>query len=255
MKTLVRARIRDTGVTQAINGFIMDMSSPTGRLGAAMRYAANAIWIPNIEERLFHTDTSQSDYRAHMHDSMKSLSPGFVQALGNASGWADVLEWQRVNDSGGYKDGEISQAIRKAIKASQVMQMGGVLAIGIGNIEEMESATAHLDTGSSHKMWEILQYGTGTHAGKGEIVRAGKKMIFYDETKTSFVNQGTSLGQTEHGILARQTKSPGFKGREYFVQLDGTMHESDLVTQVYVLNEINRIIKKWSFKKGGGVRG
>jgi len=251
MKPLVRARIKDKGVTQAINGFIMDMSSPTGRLAAAMKYAANAIWIPNIEERLFHTDTSQSNYRAHMYDSMKSLSPGFVQALGNASGWADVLEWQRINDRGGYKDGEISQAIRKAIKASHVMQVGGVLAIGIGNISELESATKNLDGNNAYKMWEILQYGTGTFAGKGEIIRAGKKMIFYDETKTSFVNQGTSLGQTEHGILARQTKSAGFKGREYFVQLDGTMHESDLVTQVYIINEINRIIKKWSFKKGG----
>jgi hypothetical protein len=252
MTSLVRTRIKTLGVTQAVNGLMMDMSSPSGRLAAAMRYAANAIWIPNIEERLFHTDTSQSNYRAHMFDSMKNLSPGFVQALGNASGWADVLEWQRVNDSGGYKDGEISQAIRKAIKASQVMQIGGVLAIGIGNISDLESATAQLDGNNAYKMWEILQYGTGTFAGKGEIIRVGKQ-IFYDDTKTSFV--GGALAQGEHGILASQTKSAGFKGREYFVQLDGTMHESDLVTQVYVLNEINRIIKKWSFKKGGGVRG
>lgn len=251
--SLVRIRMKDTGVLAAVDALIADLSA-TGGLGRAMRFAASAIWIPNIEERLFNTDTSTSDYKAHLYSTMKDLSPRFVQYLGNASGWADVMEWERVNKRGGYREDEISGAIAKALRASQAMNMGGIIAVGIGNIEQLIGATSNLDGSNEYKMWEILQYGTGTYAGKGQIVRAGKKMIFYDKTKTSFVDQGAHVNDTEHGILARQTKSKGFRGREYFVQLDGTMHESDIVTQTYILNYINKTIRKYSYKKGG-VRG
>jgi len=243
---MIRVRIKDTGVISAVNGLINDLTE-VATMGTVMKFAANAIWIPKIESRLFNNETSTSNYEAHLYQSMKDLSPNFVRALGNATGWADVMEWERRNRGGGYKEGEVTSAIARVLRVSQAMKVGGVLAVGIGDLEELQGATIHLDGDSKYKLWQILQWGTGEYAGKGKILRVGKQ-IFYNENMTSFADA------TEHGILAYQTKSPGFKGREYFVQLDGTMHESDLVTKAYILNYINNTIKKWSYK-GKSVRG
>jgi len=240
---MIKMRIKDAGVLASADALIANLTS-TAVMGRVMRFAANAIWVPNIEERLFNTDTSQSNYSSHLYKSMKDLSPEFVKYLGNSTGWADVMEWER-RVKGGYKEGEISEAISLALKSSEAMNIGGILAVGIGNLNELKNVMSRLDGDSKYKLWEIVQFGTGTYAGKGEIIRVGKQ-IFYDEKKVN------KFG--EHGIMARVTKSPGFKGREYFVQLDGTMHESDIVTKTFILNYINRVIKRYSYK-GSGARG
>ena len=238
---MLRLRINEIGVIRAMEAF---MTAMTTDLGKAMQTAVTGILIPMIEDRLFNTDTSTSGYKDFLYNTMKGLSPDFVSYLGNASGWADVMEWQRKTSSG-YKEGEITQAIGAALRASHAVNAGGVLAVGVGSIQELNNILPHLDGDRTIKLWEIINYGTGEGAGKGRVIRTGKQ-IFYNP---KMVNQ---FG--EHGILARQTSNPGFKGREYFVQLDGTMHEGDIAVKVEILNYINLLIKKYSYK-GSGVRG
>ena len=198
---MLRLKINDIGVIRAMEGLMTDLTSAS-KMGAAMRFAASAIWIPNIEERLFNTDTSRSNYKAHLNQSMSQLSPKFVNFLGNASGWADVMEWER-RVPGGYKEGQISEAIAKALDASQAVNMGGVLAVGIGELSKLNNLFPQLDGTRRIKLWQILQHGTGTFAGGGKILRVGKQVFFNDGMTNQF---------GEHGILAYQTtQNPGLR--------------------------------------------
>jgi hypothetical protein len=234
---MIQLKMDFSGVEEATRKLVRDLSS-IHKLGRIMRFASSAIWVPNISGRLLNTDTSTSGYQAHLNKSMYQLDPAFVERLAGQSlnsqasiDWALQTEAER-RVPGGYKPGEISQAIDSAIRASQPTKVAGIIAVGIGDIDELNNLFPILDEGRKWKLWEILQYGTGAGAGKGDVVRVGKQIFFSEKL--------------QRGIITRETTNPGFKGREYFVQLDGTFHESDYLTRDYIIRYMEKVVKKYS---------
>lgn len=219
-----------SGVINAIdkvNHFLMDEET----MGRILQYSASAIWIPLIEKRLFKS-TKQSDYDTVLNQTMFELDEDFAarspQTFYKTEGERKI--------PGGYRKGEITNNIRNAIAASTPFKIGGIIAIGIGDKEMLDSVAGAIGNGSKYKIWEILQWGTGTYNPQNgsPVVRYGTQ-VFYD---------------TKHkkGVIVQQTVNPGFKGREYFVQLDGEIHYADYTVSNYVLKYMRRIVKKYSYK-------
>lgn len=50
------------------------------------------------------------------------------------------------------------------------------------------------------------------------------------------------------GHITGQTVNPGFRGREFLVQMDGTIIESDRIIATEILSYIDKSVRKYSFK-------
>lgn len=220
-----------SGVEKAIENLKKDLTE-IDTVGKILYHAASAIWVPRIQERLFNR-TGKSGYEDDLDKTMNELDPDFVKKLGNRSGWADRTEAERRN----YHRGEITSKISNAIKASLPRKGGGVIAVGIGDLNLLNEIMVSDQKGEDgYKIWEILQWGTGQYIpGGAPVLRMGKQVFFYN--------------QFQQGVLAFQTINPGFAGREYFVQLDGTFHESDYISRDYIIKYMKGIVKKYSYKK------
>ena len=231
--------VDSSGVEKAVKQ-LRKMLAEVSTMGRILQYAASAIWVPNIEDRLLSNITTTSGYRQFLDQALSNLDPDFVARLGNASGWADRSEAERR----GYNPGEITEKISEAIKASIPVKTPGIIAVGIGNINLLNGLLNHVTGESKYKIWQILQWGTGEYVpGGSAVIRTGKQVFFESkEQRGVLIEEGNPLADKEF------TKNPGFKGREYFVQIDGSIHESDYVSRDYVLRYMRKIIKKYSYK-------
>jgi len=198
-------------------------------IGRILQYATSVIWIPNIKTRLFKS-TSKTFYQGELGQTMRQLDPDFVDRLGGGN-WADVTEAERR----GYNKGEITEAISQAIKAEIADATKGHIAVGVGDLDILNSISAGVANSEvGHSIWQILNYGTGMFVpGGSSIIRYGKQ-VFFNRT-------------LDTGVLAWKTENPGFRGREYFVQLDNTFHESDYLTRDYVIRYMANIVKRLSY--------
>lgn len=229
-----------SGVTRSFEQLKERLMSPS-RMGQVMKITADSIWIPNIKARLG-VRTSTSGYEQELSETMNKLDPEFVARLAGQSlnsiarsDWADRSEADR-RVPGGYNQGEITNAIEQAIKSSQPLDIVDGVAVGIGSYDVLDSLFPQLDAERTYKLWQILNYGTGTiGAGGGPVIRTGKQ-VFYNR-------------KLRKGVLAYTTSNPGFKGREFFVKMDNTMHESDFVVQRTIVRYMKSVVKELSYRK------
>jgi hypothetical protein len=219
-----------TGVLMAVSKLEKTLTE-YGAIGQVLRNATNAIWIPNIKQRLFKS-TSTSGYSAELGNTMYELDPDFVNRIGS-NRLRSVTEGER-RAPGGYIKGEISELIEDAIKAETASAVKGHIAIGVGNLDKLNNIMPHLGADDGTKIWQILNYGTGIYYNGSPTVRIGLQIFF-----------NRKIGK---GVIAQQTSNEGFKGREFFVQLDNTMHESDYLTKDRVIDYMMRVVKKYSYK-------
>lgn len=228
---LISLNIDLSSVVENVRSMINDLSSPD-TMGKQLYIAASQKWIPNIHDRLMNTNTSTSGYRSELSYSMSELDPEFVALIGNDSGWADKTEAQR-RTKDGYRPGEITQAIKSAITASLPISDDGYIFVGIGDYDKLDNAYKISGTDMQYKIWQVLQWGTGVYGPYGSpVVRKGKQIFFH-----------RAYGA---GIIANETVNPGFKGREFFVQLDGSFHMSDYETVEFIMSYISKVVREHS---------
>ena len=214
------------------------LTSP-GKIGKFMQAAAELNQVRNIKQRL-NVRTGTSGYEMELKSTMKKLDEQFVRRLsGNysvdaadfgSSGWANRTEAERRVSGGGYRKGKITKAIEKTIRASEPFKVVGGIAIGIGAYAELDNLFPQLGVEDTYKLWQILNYGTGTlGAGGSAVIRTGKQ-IFYNR-------------KIRQGVLAYRTSNPGFKGREFFVKMDGSMHQADIMTRNHIFKYMREALK------------
>lgn len=237
---MIKITADDSGVKKSYKQ-LKERLFGASRIGQVMKITADSIWIPKIKARLG-VSTSTSGYEQELSETMHKLDQEFVARLAGqslnslaTSAWADRTEAER-RVPGGYKQGEITNAIERAIKSSQPFKIVDGIAIGIGAYSVLDSLFPQLDSEQTYKLWQILNYGTGTiGAGKGPVIRTGAQ-IFYNR-------------KIRKGVLAYATSNPGFKGREFFVTMDNTMHESDFVVQQKIINYMKSVVRDLSYRK------
>ncbi len=240
---MIRIRIDRSGVTQSFEQLKKSLMEPS-EIGVAMKLISDGVWVRNIKARL-NVRTATSGYEAELSTTMKKLDLQFVNRLsGNysvdaasfgSSAWADRTEAER-RAPGGYNRGEITSKIENAIKASEPFKIPDGVAVGIGEFGVLNNLFPGLGVEKQWKLWQILNYGTGNiGAGSGPVIRTGKQIFFNRKTRK--------------GILAYSTINPGFKGREFFVKMDNTMHESDFVVQQYIIRYMGAVVKSLSYRK------
>ena len=229
---MIRIRIKHTGPDKAIDSLIRQLTH-IDTMGRILHYAASVIWIPEIERRL-DISTSTSGYKDFLNQSLDTLDPEFVKRLGSGD-WSGMSQAER-KIVGGYRPGEITDKISQAIKASLPIKTGGSIAVGIADVDLLNQVFIESEKSGepNYKIWQVLQWGTGVEAGGAPVIRTGKQIFFN--------------GKTSQGVLAGVTSNPGFKGREYFVQLDGSIHKSDHITRNYVMKYITKTLKRHSYK-------
>lgn len=165
---------------------------------------------------------------------MYDLDPGFVNSLATQA-WAMQTEADR-RLPGGYKRGKITSDISDAIKSSEVISDDGFVAVGIADIEDLNAVAGIMGKGSDVEIWRILQFGYGVDSPYGghAVQRIGNQ-VFYS----------TVLGR---GIHTNITINKGFKGREYFVRLDGDIYSSDYAVVNYIMDYLKYQLNRYSFK-------
>jgi len=230
---MIKLEIDGSGALSAIkklrNGLLgVDM------MGRILEHATSAIWIPLIVGRL-NKSTATTAYENELDQSLQQLDKDFADWVDPYGTWTYQPEWKR-RIAGGYRKGEITDNIESAIRASTPIAGEGYIAVGIGDISLLNDLAPIIGENSHFHIWEILQWGTGVYSPKGgsPIVRTGKQ-IFFDRKQ-------------DKGVMAYQTVNPGFRGREYFVQLDGDIHKADYAVRDYVLRYMRKIVKKYSYK-------
>ncbi len=215
-------------------------------MGRVMQYAAQAIWIPNIMGRLMKS-TSTSGYEVYLDKTMFDLDKGFVERLSSpqsSDAWALKTQAER-KIPGGYVKGSITEAIADAIKVSPPIKTSGMIVVGIASLDELNSLFTQIKGSDKIRIWQILHYGTGVYTPGGAKIERNKKQVYYDPKAAK------SDGSPGAGVLASYgTSNKGFRGREFFVQLDGTFHESDYATRSYILKYMKKAVEKYSYKKG-----
>lgn len=229
--SLISMHIDMSGVKKNMQKMIHELTSKE-TIGRQLYLAASQKWVPNITDRLMNTHTSWSGYQYELPYSLSELDPEFVNLLGNSSGWADQTEAQR-RTKDGYKQGEITNAIRGAIQASQPIEEPGYIFVGIGEYNRLDNVYTIAGANMQYKIWQILQWGTGVYGPYGSpVVRKGKQIFFHRAFGTA--------------VMTEKTVNPGFRGREFFVQLDGSIHMSDYETVDMVMSYIVKIVKEYS---------
>lgn len=228
-------------MSQVMNDYnrIYDIFTSTNKLGRYMQYGAEHT-VDNIKKRL-NVRTGTSGYEQELKMTMKKLDQQFVNRLsGNyavdassfsGGAWANRTEAERRVKGTGYRKGIITKAIEKTIRVSEPFKVTGGIGVGIAAYDELNSLFPQLGVEDTYKLWQILNYGTGTlGAGSSPVVRTGKQ-VFYNR-------------KIRQGVLAYRTTNPGFKGREFFVKMDGSMHQADIMTRNYIFNYMREALKK-----------
>lgn len=204
-----------------------------------MQFGAEMYQVRNIKQRL-NVRTGTSGYEMELRSTMKKLDEQFVNRLsGNysvdaadfsSSGWANRTEAERRVKGSGYRKGKITKAIERTIRASQPFKIVGGQAVGIAAYAELDNLFPQLGVEDTYKLWQILNYGTGNlGAGGSPVIRTGKQ-VFYNR-------------KIRKGVLAYRTSNPGFKGREFFVKMDGSMHQADIATRNYIINYMRQVLR------------
>jgi len=207
-------------------------------MGRVLHKAASMVWVPKILHRLKNNDTSVSGWRNDDVMTIMERDPEFVQQLGPPYDWAERDE----QDRRGYTPGKTDE-IANAIKASQPYKGRGYVYVGIGNIDLLNSVAEITTDNPGIKLWKLLQWGTGIYGKeKRPIVRYGRQ-IFLDRRQRGAFNWKPVLVEEGKGTI-----NEGFMGREYFVQLDGDIHESDFETVQGVRRYIDKKVKQYSYK-------
>jgi len=233
--SLINCRIASTGVNFCLKGLIAELTQ-VNTIGAFMQNLCASTWVDMIRTRLFENQTSTSNYSRNLDSTMWQLDPEFVEYLGGGawSVWANKTEAERR----GYEEGTIVPAISMAISASPPIMGAKTVFVGVGHVETLNKVFSYVTKDSKFKIWQILNYGEGSKAGLSDIVRGAagvdNPQIFYD-------------GKTG-GHITGQTVNPGFRGREFLVQMDGTIIESDRIIATEILSYIDKSVRKYSFK-------
>jgi len=229
---LIKININGNGAIKAIQGLRRDLFE-IETIGKVLYHASSVIWIKHIKDRL-HESTGASAYEYSLNRTMFELDPDFVNGMVTHD-WALQTEAQR-RTPGGYKKGNITKKIESAIKASPPIKGDGYIAVGIANIDLLNSLAGLTGTNAKIEIWRVLQFGTGLFNpfGPKAVVRTGNQVFF--------------SSKTGNGIQTQKTVNPGFRGREYFVRLDGDIHRDDVDVKQYIIEYMKRITKKYSFK-------
>ena len=235
-----KMKIEQSGVINSFEQLKKKLMSKE-HMGKVMQVTAARMWVPLIKERLG-VRTGTSKYDAELEATMKKLDPLFVAMLAGqslnssaTSAWADRTEAER-RAPGGYSKGMITEAIDGAIRAYAPRKVPGGLVVGIGKYERLDNLFGSLGVERQWKLWQILNYGTGTLGASGTpVIRTGKQ-IFYNR-------------KMRKGVLAYTTSNPGFKGREFFVKMDGSMHQGDYMVKRTIIRYMNNVIKQLSYRK------
>jgi hypothetical protein len=207
------------------------------KIGLGLHSAANLL-VNNILDRL-DVRTGLSGYEQELRKTMWQLDEDFVNRLsGNyyvdasqfsSASWANRTEAERRVKGSGYRRGRITKAIKSVIKASQPIEIADGTAVGIARFDELNNLFTHLGVEHQYKLWQILNYGTGTLGAKGSPVIRTKKQIFFNR-------------KIQKGILAYTTVNPGFKGREFFVKMDGSMHKTDIIARNQIFSYLRSVM-------------
>lgn len=235
---MISIKIDDSGVKRSFQQLKKSLFASSD-MGIAIKLISDSVWVPNIKARL-NVPTSTSGYEAELGQTMKKLDPQFVNRLSNLYGgqssavWADRTEAER-RAPGGYQQGEITDRIEEAIKTSNPFKIPDGVAVGIGEFGVLNNLFPHLGVEKTYKLWQILNYGTGSLAGGSPVIRTGKQVFFNRKMRK--------------GVLAYMTTNPGFKGREFFVKMDGSIHESDYIVQQYIVKYMRSVVKNLSYRK------
>jgi hypothetical protein len=224
------------GIMQKYNRINEGITNPK-KIGVGLRLAASSL-VDNIHARL-DVRTGMSGYENELKSTMWQLDQDFVNRLsGNyyvdasqfsSSEWANRTEAERRVGGGGYKKGRITKAIKEAIDISQPIRTAGGTGVGIGQFDKLNNLFSYLDVERKYKLWQIINYGTGTLGAKGSPVIRTRKQIFYNR-------------KTRKGVLAYTTINPGFKGREFLVKMDGSMHKTDIVARNQIFSYLREVL-------------
>lgn len=235
---MIKFNFDASGVQRAVRSLCNELRDREV-MGAVLHKAASAIWVPLIRNRLETTETAQSNWRDDVDLTMMDTDPDFVKSLGEPYGWAQRTEGERRD----YEPGRVRQ-ISDAITASTPMEGPGYLFVGIGDMDLLDQVADITTRDQSIKLWQLLQWGTGIY-GKEQrpILRRGLQ-IFMNRNTNPF--EGVLIGAP--GASKMYTLNPGFKGREYFLQWDGDIHQMDFVTVRAVKNWIKSKVKQYSYK-------
>lgn len=207
------------------------------KIGIGLHSAAGLL-VDNIHARL-NVRTGMSGYENELKSTMWRLDEDFVRRLsGNyyvdaaqfsSSAWANRTEAERRVKGSGYKKGRITRAIKEAISVSEPIKTAEGTGVGIGSFDKLNNLFTHLDVERKYKLWQIINYGTGTLGAKGSPVIRTRKQIFYNR-------------KTRKGVLAYTTINPGFKGREFLVKMDGSMHKADIVARNQIFSYLREVL-------------
>lgn len=238
---MINVTVNSSGVIKSWESLTKALTG-VDTMGRILHYVSSALWVPSINNRLFRS-TATSDYRDKLGFTFDDIDPEFVAYMGRGGAWSSKTDAER-RVPGGYKQGEITANISSAIKASMPIEQSGVLMVGVASIDELNAVAGIIGTNSHYPIWQILQWGTGSFApGGSPVIRTGRQIFFDGDDRGVFVGAGFPKAFSE------ATVNPGFKGREYFVQLSGEMHRNDYVTVAYVMKYISRMVKKYSYKR------
>lgn len=222
-----------SGVVKAVKGLqhsLLDAET----MGRILQYASSVIWIPNVFERL-DKSTAKSGYEKELDKTLYELDKEFVLKHPNRR-YFTMTEAERRTRNGGYQKGEITANIKSVIDVSEPIAGEGYIAVGIGDrdlLNQVAGAIGNTDI----PIWEVLQWGTGIYNPKSgsPVIRVGLQVFFHRK-----------VGKA---VAVKRTKNPGFEGRQYFVQLDGNIHQADYSVVDYVTRYMRRMLKRYSYKK------
>jgi len=229
---MISITIDSSGVKKAIANLEKSLNR-TDTVGRILQYASSVIWIPLVLSRLDNR-TGKSNYREELDRTMFDLDSEFANKFRQNDRF-NLTEAQRRTESG-YVEGEITESIKSAIKPSQPIKGYGYIAVGIGDIDLLNQLAGPIGRNSAYSIWEILQWGTGVYNPKNgsPVIRNGVQVFF-----------NRNIGK---GVIVKKTTNPGFKGREYFVQLDGDIHKADYSVMQYVVGYMKKQVEKYSYK-------
>jgi len=229
---MIKMKFDSSSVDKNWRAFKAQITSEVG-LGLAMKSAVDEVIVPKILKRLdTKPESNDGKWRQEINMTMFGTDEDFVNRLGGNISWAMRTE----GDRRGYEPGKTDE-IKKGIKSSAPLKAGDSMIVGIGDLNILNNVAR---IRGNHKLWQLLQWGTGIYGKSKSIIVRTKKQIFFDRRG--------GVGNFK-GVKTSITKNPGFEGRAFFLELDGTMHDSDMVVGDSVKGWITSLINKFSGKK------